>query len=173
MRRFGFALSLVVAGFAQTAKAPAPKAPSKTSTAKKALTVSGFAVAPPVLADEGCARDYMHMFEAEGVEQRKRLSDLFAYHCLDGTAKGIFSAVAIDRKDFAVTKGETAFFFLVRMAFDKERTQKAIGGPEVFLISPPAASYSGWVPEEDFYAVSEQEFDKLLAAGKIRINLGR
>src|ERR1700733_5101245 len=166
MRKFGFALSLVVAGFAQTAKSPAPKAPSKTSAPKKTPTVSGFAVAPPVLADEGCARDYMHMFEAEGVEQRKKLNDLFAYHCLDGTAKGIFSAVAIDRKDFAVIKGETAFFFLVRMAFDTERTHKVIGGPKGFLISPPAASYSGWIPEEDFYAVGEEEFDKLLAAGK-------
>jgi hypothetical protein len=171
MRKIMLLLS-TVAMLGQPAKAPAPKGASKSASVK-AQTVSGFAVTPPVLADEGCARDYMRTFEAEGVEKRKKFDDLIAYHCLDPTAKGIFSVTATDRKDFAVSKGEEAFFLLVVMIFDKERTQSAIGGPTVFLVSPPSNSYVGWIPEQDFYLLRGEQFDQMLAAGKIRIRTVR
>jgi hypothetical protein len=170
MRKIMVLLSMTVMIGAQPAKAPPPKSTAKSKSVKSP-TVTGFAVTPPVLADEGCARDYMRMFQTEGVEQRKKFDELIAYHCLDGTAKGIFSATATERKDFAVAKGEEAFFRLVAMIFDKNRTQNAIGGPNVFLISPPSGSYLGWIPEQDFYPVRAEQFDEMVAAGKIRIRI--
>jgi hypothetical protein len=121
------------------------------------------------MTDEGCARDYMRMFETEGVEQRKRMSDLLTYRCLDTSAKGIFSAVVTDRKDFAVAKDEEAFFLRVTLVLDRERTQRALGGPEVYHIEPPGASYFGWIPERDFYAVTGAQFDVMVSTGKIKV----
>src|SRR5450432_1786447 len=68
-------------------------------TRKESGPIRGFAVAPMVLKDEGCARDYVRAFQFEGVELRKRLVDLNTYGCIDTTATGIFAGLSTDRKD--------------------------------------------------------------------------
>jgi hypothetical protein len=147
-----------------------PPPPSK----KEARGVQGFAVAPMILSDEGCSRDYVRAFQSEGVEFRKKIADLVSYGCLDTTAKAIFSAVAIDRKDFAVEKDMVANFRLVAMAFDLEHTQIAVGGPQVFVFRPARLTYNGWIPEKNFYAVTTDVFTQLLNEKKISmvINAG-
>ena len=132
--------------------------------------VQGFAVAPMVLTDEGCARDYVRAFQAEGVELRKRLSDLETYHCIDTTATAIFAAVSIERKDFAVEKGKVAYFRNVVMTFDPERTKSVV--VENRLVLPPGKTiYLGWIPDEYFYAVSPERFNQLLAEKKIPMTI--
>ena len=132
---------------------------------KETKPVQGFAVAPMILTDEGCARDYVRAFQTEGVELRKRLIDLETYRCLDTTAKAIFAGVSTERKDFAVQKDAVAYFRHVLIKFDPERTKAAVGGR---LIGPPEkASYFGWIPDENFYAVTPEAFDLLIAEKKI------
>ena len=133
-------------------------------------SAQGFAVAPMVLTDEGCARDYVRAFQAEGVELRRRLADLETYHCIDTTATGIFIAVSIERKDFAVEKGKIAYFRNVVMTFDPERTKSVV--PQGRLVNPPDKTvYSGWIPDEYFYPVSSERFNQLLAEKKIPITI--
>src|ERR1039457_1379869 len=151
----------------QTKAKPNAKAPqAKTATGP----VQGFAVAPMVLTDEGCARDYVRAFQAEGVELRRRLADLETYHCIDTTATGIFIAVSIERKDFAVEKGKIAYFRNVVMTFDPERTKSVV--PQGRLVNPPDKTvYSGWSPDEYFYPVSPKNFNQLLAKKKIPLTI--
>jgi len=154
----------------QTKSSPPAKAKSEASK-KEVKPVEGFAVAPVVLADEGCTRDYVRALQSEGVELRKKLTDLQAYACVDTSAQAIFSAVAIERKDFAVSKDEVVYFRLVMIKFDPDRTKAAIGG-EGHVVTPPAKTvYVGWIPEERFYAVSPEAFDRLLAEKKIPMTI--
>ena len=122
-------------------------------------------MAPIVLTDEGCARDYVRAFQADGVELRKRLADLQIYGCVDTTAKAIFAGVSTERKAFAVEKDEVAYFRYVVIKFDPERTKRAIGGR--FVIPPGKTVYVGWILDENFYAVSPEIFDQLLTEKKI------
>ena len=151
----------------QTKAKPNAKAPqAKTDTG----SAQGFAVAPMVLTDEGCARDYVRAFQAEGVELRRRLADLETYHCIDTTATAIFIAVSKERKDFAVEKGKVAYFWNVVMTFDPERTKSVV--PQGRLVNPPDKTvYSGWIPDEYFYPVSSERFNQLLAEKKIPITI--
>ena len=155
------ALSIASVAFGaepQTKAAPQSKAKSETKarppTKGETDPVKGFAVAPMVLTDEGCARDYVRAFEAEGVELRKRLADLETYGCVDTGARAIFVGLSIERKNFAIEKDNVAYFRYVIIKFDPERTKAAVGGPAV---NPPAKTvYSGWIPDADFYAVSPE-----------------
>jgi hypothetical protein len=75
--RFALYLALCMVGVAfggepQTKTEPAVRA--RPQTKKETEPVQGFAVAPMVLTDEGCARDYVRAFQAEGVELRKGAS---------------------------------------------------------------------------------------------------
>lgn len=127
--------------------------------------IHGFAVAPMVLTDEGCARDYVRAFQFEGVELRKRLTDLETYHCIDSKATGIFAGVSIERKDFAVDKEHVAYFRNVVLKFDPQRTSMALDGRPT---NPPGETiHIGWIPEKNFYAMSPEQFDQLLAQKKI------
>jgi hypothetical protein len=137
--------------------------------AKDPAPVSGFAVAPMVLTDEGCARDYVRAFQAEGVEFRKRLTDLEAYKCVDTSARGIFVAIASERKDFAIDKGSAAYFRKVVMSYDQKRTEVAVGNTVVS--TPGSQVYIGWILDEDFYPVSSEQFDQFLAEKKIHMNV--
>jgi hypothetical protein len=127
---------------------------------------SGFAVAPMVFADEGCARDYARAYQFEGVEFRKRIAELNQYGCIDTTATGIFAAIATVRKDLAVEKGKVALFRKVILESDARRSWIAASKPEV--MSPPRRSmYAGWIMDSDFYAVSAEEFDRRMANREI------
>jgi hypothetical protein len=119
-----------------------------------------------VLTDEGCVRDYVRAFQAEGVELRKRLADLGTYGCIDASATAIFSGVATERRDFALEKDAVAYFRYVVITFDLARTKAAVG--EETVVRPPAKNvYSGWILDGNFYAVSPEKFDQLMADGKI------
>ena len=150
----------------QTKGKSEPKAAPQVRT-EPATPVQGFAVAPMVLADEGCARDYVRAFQAEGVELRRRLADLEKYNCMDKTAKGIFAAVSTERRDFAVDKDHTAYFRKVTMTYDRPRTEAAVGN--TLVNGPGSPVYLGWILDGDFYAVSPQRFDELLAQKKIPV----
>jgi|SRR5579871_1093057 len=130
--------------------------PSKAKPAAQAesAAVNGFVVAPVVLKDEGCTRDYVRAFQFEGVELRKRLADLGAYGCSDLSAKGIFTAVASQRKDFALDRDYTAYFRFVVMTYDRKRTEIAA---ENNLVSAPGHTvYMGWVADEYFHGVTPE-----------------
>src|SRR5215472_7214624 len=101
-----FVLFAVVNGLTQTKQASKAKPAGK---AESTGTVNGFVVAPVVLTDSGCVRDYVRAFQSEGVELRKKLADLAAFGCSDLSAKGIFSALATERKDFAVDPDHNAY----------------------------------------------------------------
>lgn len=163
------AAAVVFAAEPQTKAKSQTKAPPQTKAGPQAKEetgpVQGFAAAPMVLADEGCARDYVRAFQFEGIELRKKLTDLEAYKCVDTTAKGIFAAVSTDRKDFAVEKGKVAYFRRVTMTYDRQRTQLAVGNTLVNYPGSPV--YIGWIADADFYAVSPEQFDQLLAEKKI------
>lgn len=171
-------LALFIAGVVfgaepQTKAAPQSKAQPESKArppAKRATEpVKGFAVAPMVLTDEGCARDYVRAFEAEGVELRNRLADLETYGCVDTGARAIFTGLSTERRDFAIEKDKVAYFRYVIIKFDPERTKAAVGGP---VISPPAKMvYLGWIPDGDFYAVSPEIFDQLVAEKKIPMTI--
>jgi hypothetical protein len=152
------------------AQTKAPRALASKSAPMNSTAAEGFAVAPMVLKDEGCARDYSRAFGFEGVEIRKRLTDLVTYGCLDTSARGIFKAISLERKDLAVKEGTVAYYRRVLLTYDPERTKTATGG--IVVVSPPDKRvYTGWVPEAVFYGVSEERFDKMLAAGEIPLNL--
>ncbi len=139
--------------------------------AKKDAKIEGFAVAPMVLTDEGCARDYARAFQSEGVELRKKLTELQQYGCVDTSAKGIFAAVSTERKDLSVTKDEVAYFRFVVLTFDYARTKTAIGG-EGRVVTPPAkTAYVGWIPDKNFYSESPETFDRLLTEKKIPMTI--
>jgi hypothetical protein len=122
-----------------------------------------------LLKDEGCARDYSRAFSFEGVELRKRLADLQTYDCIDTTARGIFVAVSIERKDLAAEKDSVAYFRQVLIEYDPRRTEAAVGR---FVNDPPAKTrYSGWIPDRDFYAVTPEVFDQLLAQKRIPMTI--
>jgi hypothetical protein len=82
-------LTTIAVAEAQTKAKPGSNA--EPHIEKEADPVRGFALAPMVLTDEGCTRDYVRAFQFEGVELRKRITDLETYHCIDSTATGIFA----------------------------------------------------------------------------------
>ena len=142
-----------------------PKQPTKRAVGQDASPVRGFAVAPLVLADEGCARDYSRAFLSEGVELRKKLDDLEKYKCLDTSARGIFAAASTERKNLSADKESVAYFRQVILEYDPERTKTAVGR---WVSNPPAQMhYFGWILERDFYPVSPEVFDQMLAQKKI------
>ena len=49
--------------------------------AREAEPVAGFAVAPMVLKDEGCAKDYAKSLGLEGIAQRKMFAELVQFGC--------------------------------------------------------------------------------------------
>jgi hypothetical protein len=130
-----------------------------------------------VLTDEGCVRDYVRAFQFEGVELRKRLTDLETFKCIDSTATGIYRGVSLERKDFAVEKGNVAYFRKVIITFDLDRTKIAI---QTMLVGghvkqPGRTIYSGWIPEKNFYAVSAERFDVMLSRNELpaQVTIGR
>ena len=153
----------------QTKTEPAVRA--RPQTKKETEPVQGFAVAPMVLTDEGCARDYVRAFQAEGVELRRRLADLETYGCVDTSARAAFAGVSTERRDFAVEKGHVAYFRYVIIKFDPERTKTAIGGGGLRVRPPGKAMYLGWIPDADFYAVSPETFDQLVAEKKVPMTI--
>jgi hypothetical protein len=110
--------------------------------AKEAGPVAGFAVAPMVLQ---------------------------TYGCVDTTATGLFTGVSTDRKDLAVEKGDVVYFRRVLLKFDAERTK--VAADNTAINRPPAQFYEGWIPDENFYAVSPEQFDKMLAEKKIPLKI--
>ena len=162
-------LSVALGGGSQTKK--------ESQTKDGSGRVYGFAVAPMVLTDEGCVRDYVRAFQFEGVELRKRLTDLETYKCIDSTATGVYQGVSIERKDFAVEKGNVAYFRNVIIKFDPARTKIAIETAIVggHVKQPDKTVYSGWIPEKTFYAVSPERFDVMLAGKElpIPVTIGR
>jgi hypothetical protein len=78
-------------------------------------------------------------------------------------------AVSLERKDFAVEKGNVAYFCSVVITLDLERSKSAVAGK--FTNAPGKPVYRGWIPEKDFYAISPEQFDRLMAQKKIPMTI--
>jgi hypothetical protein len=63
----------------------------------KTASRTGYAIAPLVLKDEGCARDYLRAIAAGGVATRKQLAELVAFGCAEKMT-GVFRGTTLEKK---------------------------------------------------------------------------
>ena len=137
-------MSCPAASQTSTTQGAAPRPKTATATTPKAAS-NGYAVAPVVLRDEDCARDYANAFKAGGVSTRKQLADVLLYGCAE-RGVGVFKGASQERKRIT----PTATFRRVSLV--------CISGCGDRLI------LKGWVADADFHAGTEAEIRAAVAA---------
>jgi hypothetical protein len=148
------------ASFAQTAP---PRPPLKaTPTHGTETSYAGFTIAPRLLKDEGCVRDYLKAQQADGLQRLKQLDELEKYGC---TSFLPFVYVALShhvRKFVSGAKTETVYE--CHLVYDSEMDAVARGSEKF----PSEIQIDGWLIDTDFLQVSIPKMKEILVANRIR-----